>query len=201
MFIWFSMIRECVVDIQAWVDRRQYLCSFGYFFREQFGFARYLLLGFWKKPASRSYCFIIHTLKSSLCRTMSVDGERTCPLCTEEMDLTDQQLKPCKCRYEVWVLWRQKKHFCSVDLKPLYRLGLQFSNWCLNIIEFIQNYNFCLLWRAYDHTFNDLLFLCIDLYLVLATYNWNGWKGWHRSSMSSMLYTLWQGQSPESYCC
>lgn len=33
--------------------------------------------------------------------TMSDEGERTCPLCAEEMDLTDQQLKPCKCGYEV----------------------------------------------------------------------------------------------------
>jgi CCR4-NOT transcription complex subunit 4 len=32
---------------------------------------------------------------------MSDDGDRTCPLCAEEMDLTDQQLKPCKCGYEV----------------------------------------------------------------------------------------------------
>jgi len=32
---------------------------------------------------------------------MSDKGERTCPLCAEEMDLTDQQLKPCKCGYEV----------------------------------------------------------------------------------------------------
>ncbi|KAM4100563.1 hypothetical protein ACJW30_05G078200 [Castanea mollissima] len=31
---------------------------------------------------------------------MSDEGERTCPLCTEEMDLTDRQLKPCKCGYE-----------------------------------------------------------------------------------------------------
>ncbi|XP_071722610.1 uncharacterized protein [Rutidosis leptorrhynchoides] len=30
-------------------------------------------------------------------------GERTCPLCAEEMDLTDQQLKPCKCGYEICV--------------------------------------------------------------------------------------------------
>ncbi|URE24653.1 RNA recognition [Musa troglodytarum] len=36
--------------------------------------------------------------------TMSDDGERTCPLCAEEMDLTDQQLKPCKCGYENLVL-------------------------------------------------------------------------------------------------
>lgn len=32
---------------------------------------------------------------------MSDDGDRTCPLCAEEMDLTDQQLKPCKCGYDV----------------------------------------------------------------------------------------------------
>lgn len=32
---------------------------------------------------------------------MSDQGEKTCPLCAEEMDLTDQQLKPCKCGYEV----------------------------------------------------------------------------------------------------
>ncbi|XP_043719095.1 uncharacterized protein LOC122667004 isoform X2 [Telopea speciosissima] len=34
---------------------------------------------------------------------MSDDGEKTCPLCAEEMDLTDQQLKPCKCGYEICV--------------------------------------------------------------------------------------------------
>ncbi|CAL9040594.1 unnamed protein product [Musa banksii] len=34
---------------------------------------------------------------------MSDDGERTCPLCAEEMDLTDQQLKPCKCGYEICI--------------------------------------------------------------------------------------------------
>jgi len=33
--------------------------------------------------------------------TMSDDGDRTCPLCAEEMDITDQQLKPCKCGYDV----------------------------------------------------------------------------------------------------
>ncbi|KAL6958546.1 RING-type E3 ubiquitin transferase [Sarracenia purpurea var. burkii] len=32
---------------------------------------------------------------------MSDEVERTCPLCAEEMDLTDQQLKPCKCGYEM----------------------------------------------------------------------------------------------------
>lgn len=46
---------------------------------------------------------------------MSDQGEKTCPLCAEEMDLTDQQLKPCKCGYEVWVTnlsftrWREAR--------------------------------------------------------------------------------------------
>ncbi|KAL9255867.1 CCR4-NOT transcription complex subunit 4-like protein [Drosera capensis] len=35
--------------------------------------------------------------------TMSDEGEKLCPLCAEEMDLTDQQLKPCKCGYEICV--------------------------------------------------------------------------------------------------
>uniref|UniRef100_A0A0D3HH41 RING-type domain-containing protein n=1 Tax=Oryza barthii TaxID=65489 RepID=A0A0D3HH41_9ORYZ len=35
--------------------------------------------------------------------TMSDDGDRTCPLCAEDMDITDQQLKPCKCGYEICV--------------------------------------------------------------------------------------------------
>ncbi|XP_022868960.1 uncharacterized protein LOC111388476 isoform X2 [Olea europaea var. sylvestris] len=34
---------------------------------------------------------------------MGDEGEKTCPLCAEEMDLTDQQLKPCKCGYEICV--------------------------------------------------------------------------------------------------
>ncbi|XAR60498.1 hypothetical protein NMG60_11033906 [Bertholletia excelsa] len=34
---------------------------------------------------------------------MSDQGEKTCPLCAEEMDVTDQQLKPCKCGYEICV--------------------------------------------------------------------------------------------------
>ncbi|XP_042475680.1 uncharacterized protein LOC122057592 isoform X2 [Macadamia integrifolia] len=34
---------------------------------------------------------------------MSDEAEKTCPLCAEEMDLTDQQLKPCKCGYEICV--------------------------------------------------------------------------------------------------
>ncbi|KAL0436491.1 UNVERIFIED_CONTAM: CCR4-NOT transcription complex subunit [Sesamum radiatum] len=37
---------------------------------------------------------------------MSDEGEKTCPLCAEEMDLTDQQLKPCKCGYETSVVIR-----------------------------------------------------------------------------------------------
>ncbi|XP_040385188.1 uncharacterized protein LOC102708769 [Oryza brachyantha] len=41
--------------------------------------------------------FVFHRM------TMSDDGDRTCPLCAEEMDITDQQLKPCKCGYEICV--------------------------------------------------------------------------------------------------
>ncbi|XP_052205945.1 uncharacterized protein LOC127810473 [Diospyros lotus] len=34
---------------------------------------------------------------------MSSEEEKKCPLCAEEMDWTDQQLKPCRCGYEVCV--------------------------------------------------------------------------------------------------
>ncbi|KAH1216742.1 CCR4-NOT transcription complex subunit 4 [Glycine max] len=34
---------------------------------------------------------------------MADKGGKSCPICTEEMDLTDQQLKPCKCGYEICV--------------------------------------------------------------------------------------------------
>ncbi|XP_012570308.1 uncharacterized protein [Cicer arietinum] len=34
---------------------------------------------------------------------MGDKGGKSCPICTEEMDLTDQQLKPCKCGYEICV--------------------------------------------------------------------------------------------------
>jgi hypothetical protein len=40
---------------------------------------------------------------SSISTTMSDDGDHTCPLCAEEMDITDQQLKPCKCGYDVCI--------------------------------------------------------------------------------------------------
>ncbi|BAS70972.1 Os01g0209500 [Oryza sativa Japonica Group] len=35
---------------------------------------------------------------------MTTQAKEKCPLCTEEMDLTDKQLKPCKCGYEI-CLW------------------------------------------------------------------------------------------------
>ncbi|KAF8053630.1 hypothetical protein N665_1389s0003 [Sinapis alba] len=34
---------------------------------------------------------------------MNDKGDKTCPLCAEEMDFTDQHLKPCKCGYEICV--------------------------------------------------------------------------------------------------
>lgn len=47
---------------------------------------------------------------------MSDQGDKMCPLCAEEMDLTDQQLKPCKCGYEV----------CRCSLSPTF---LESSYW------------------------------------------------------------------------
>ncbi|XXG55005.1 hypothetical protein AAC387_Pa03g2748 [Persea americana] len=47
---------------------------------------------------------------------MSDEGERTCPLCMEEMDFTDQQLKPCKCGYEICVwCWHQIMDMAEKD--------------------------------------------------------------------------------------
>ncbi|KAL5982522.1 hypothetical protein ACLOJK_016595 [Asimina triloba] len=53
-------------------------------------------------------------------RAMGDEGEKTCPLCTEEMDLTDRQLRPCKCGYEysfhicVWC-WHQIMDMAEKD--------------------------------------------------------------------------------------
>ncbi|XAR59805.1 hypothetical protein NMG60_11015783 [Bertholletia excelsa] len=47
---------------------------------------------------------------------MSDEGEKTCPLCAEEMDLTDQQLKPCKCGYEICVwCWHHIMNMAEKD--------------------------------------------------------------------------------------
>ncbi|XVF68631.1 hypothetical protein PTKIN_Ptkin11bG0017000 [Pterospermum kingtungense] len=47
---------------------------------------------------------------------MSDEGEKTCPLCAEDMDLTDQQLKPCKCGYEICVwCWHQIMEMAEKD--------------------------------------------------------------------------------------
>ncbi|XP_057865226.2 uncharacterized protein LOC131072939 [Cryptomeria japonica] len=44
------------------------------------------------------------------------DGENFCPLCMEEMDLTDRQLKPCKCGYEICVwCWHQVMEVAEKD--------------------------------------------------------------------------------------
>jgi len=53
---------------------------------------------------------------------MADKGGKSCPICTEEMDLTDQQLKPCKCGYEVQTyIWI----YCHENL-PLLLLFLIF---------------------------------------------------------------------------
>jgi CCR4-NOT transcription complex subunit 4 len=44
------------------------------------------------------------------------DGENMCPLCAEEMDLTDRQLKPCQCGYEICVLcWHHLMEVAEKD--------------------------------------------------------------------------------------
>ncbi|KAI3705169.1 hypothetical protein L1987_75402 [Smallanthus sonchifolius] len=43
------------------------------------------------------------TLVRFILGIMNNEEEKRCPLCAEEMDWTDQQLKPCKCGYEVCV--------------------------------------------------------------------------------------------------
>ncbi|KAM7504500.1 hypothetical protein LguiB_003404 [Lonicera macranthoides] len=50
---------------------------------------------------------------------MSNDEEKRCPLCAEEMDWTDQQLKPCKCGYQVCVwCWNH-----IMDMTEKYEMG------------------------------------------------------------------------------
>ena len=51
---------------------------------------------------------------------MSATTNDRCPLCLEMMDLTDKQLKPCKCGYEVnihvlstFLMWNQFLFFYS----------------------------------------------------------------------------------------
>ncbi|KAL8145766.1 hypothetical protein AgCh_003784 [Apium graveolens] len=47
---------------------------------------------------------------------MTTEEGRRCPLCAEEMDFTDQQLKPCKCGYQVCVwCWHQIMDMAEKD--------------------------------------------------------------------------------------
>ncbi|KAK8697912.1 hypothetical protein V6N13_114044 [Hibiscus sabdariffa] len=56
-----------------------------------------------KSSSSSQFRYLIDLHLTWVQAIMSDDGEKTCPLCAEEMDLTDQQLKPCKCGYEICV--------------------------------------------------------------------------------------------------
>ncbi|GAV82263.1 RRM_1 domain-containing protein, partial [Cephalotus follicularis] len=62
-----------------------------------------------QKEKEKSSLFSFHLQRNILLlfistqATMSDKGEKACPLCAEEMDLTDQQLKPCNCGYEICV--------------------------------------------------------------------------------------------------
>lgn len=75
---------------------------------------------------------------------MNDNGEKTCPLCAEEMDLTDQHLKPCKCGYQVGyitttcsclflVIVRARMFWVLVSsLKPNWNLICFFD--CINFV-------------------------------------------------------------------
>lgn len=60
---------------------------------------------------------------------MSDEDEKTCPLCAEEMDLTDQQLKPCKCGYEVLNLFRFSSIMWSLYLLEKFMLLILYIIW------------------------------------------------------------------------
>lgn len=94
---------------------------------------------------------------------MSDEGE-TCPLCAEEMDLTDQQLKPCKCGYEVlnpfffsgimWVFgihWKlyaspylhnMTKYCSGASFPPLFCWHLSFAFLCFNILVYLRTWDY-----------------------------------------------------------
>lgn len=65
---------------------------------------------------------------------MADKGGKSCPICTEEMDLTDQQLKPCKCGYEVQTsLFTDIWIYCHENLLLL----VLFLNFLLNTLVLI----------------------------------------------------------------
>jgi len=111
---------------------------------------------------------------------MSDDGDHTCPLCAEEMDITDQQLKPCKCGYDVCIsiILLSDQSDCMLLPLPLQQrqpLWAQAAN--------------CRL----------LIFSCLctnssDLRLVLAPYHRHGWEGGDRGPLPCMSHSLRQGQ-------
>ncbi|CAH8386973.1 unnamed protein product [Eruca vesicaria subsp. sativa] len=48
---------------------------------------------------------------------MNDKGDKTCPLCAEEMDLTDQLFKPCKCGYQICVwCWNRIIEMAEKDM-------------------------------------------------------------------------------------
>ncbi|KAJ0248296.1 RNA binding [Hirschfeldia incana] len=58
---------------------------------------------FYGKPSVSLSRELLRSIFPSLSITMSDYGDKTCPLCAEEMDLTDQQLNPCQCGYQICV--------------------------------------------------------------------------------------------------
>lgn len=96
--------------------------------------------------------FILFFLCSWIPWTIMADkGGKSCPICTEEMDLTDQQLKPCKCGYEV--------QSCLFTYIRIYRHEIP-----LLISMFL------------SLLFNALFFLSLFKFLCNPSAIWRKWK-------------------------
>lgn len=55
---------------------------------------------------------------------MSNQNNDKCPLCMDKMDLTDKQLKPCKCGYEVNIEGLILENHCADNLFYIFSTGL-----------------------------------------------------------------------------
>lgn len=110
---------------------------------------------------------------------MSEEGERTCPLCAEEMDLTDLQLKACKCGYEVWISfinfqfrWNQWKlefalyiwFILQVILHGKSSVMLLFfeSFWLIGVVKWTEH--------LLELGFNEFRCPCLSVFLILWVY-------------------------------
>ena len=125
---------------------------------------------------------------SSIRTTMSDDGDHTCPLCAEEMDITDQQLKPCKCGYDVCIsiISLSYQSVCTYLLSNASAAATTLSTTSSKKLPFTQ---------LIVYVRNSA-----DLRLVLAPHHRHGWKGGDRGLLPCMSHSLRQGQDCQDDC-